>query len=75
MSSAQQKTFQTPIMAGIYLGHSTEPADVYWDPLPLASGRVREAGRQHGIGKVSVRAHRRRRVSHGHAIRKLLVTP
>ena len=61
-------------MAEQYLQHSTEPADVDWDPLPLPPGRVREAGRQHGIGKVSVRAHRRRRVAHGHAIRKMLVT-
>jgi hypothetical protein len=69
-----KKTFRTPEMAEQYLQHSTEPADVDWDPLPLASGHVREAGRQHGIAKVSVRAHRRRRVTHGEVIRKMLTT-
>jgi hypothetical protein len=72
-SSIQEKTFSTPIMAGIYLGHSTEPHDVEWfeDAPPLQPRLVGSIE----MAQSKVRAHRRRRVPHGQAIRKLLVTP
>jgi hypothetical protein len=57
------KSFSTPAMAEQYLGHSTEPADVDWEPLrePVLARETTETTRRarpvrrHRVGQLAVR--------------------
>jgi hypothetical protein len=60
------KQFKTPEMAERYLGYSTEPSDVDWEPIrePVLA--------REKVGTTRRARPTRKRIPYGHALRKML---
>ena len=79
MTTTERKRFQTPVMAGVYLGHGTEPDEVDWSDIAADDAAERTAQAQGTIPSDGNerRARLRRPITRrraGNVIRKMLRT-